>query len=594
MKKQTPISRKLFASFSCFALIPVIIIGAVSFYVSVRVMYHNMESGMRDSANQISLSADGKLEEMKYISESFTSNSRIKHLLRLPMTDKNILLLNEELDKVNSINASRGYFVTLCGNNGQIYMNWNTDGMVYRNPLTDRLKGLPWFQQLEGSRSLPVWIPCMDNVADYDYREKVMTLATNIMNDRMEGEEVLGFVIISIPSSKISRLLTGSSDRIYLVDEHGTIAMSQNAEEIGGVLENLDLGKTSLQNIEIEKTAYTGCIKENQIGGLYTVVLVPSGIMGEQIRLSVLLICLSIGLSVIIIFLVATYVSRSLARPILALENSMQKVQAGHLEKADIETQITEIKSLTGNFNTMVERIRLLIQEKVQEEQRRKEIEMEKANAELKFLRAQINPHFLFNTLNSIKWLAVIHGAGPVEEMLVALGRLLECSMQKGNDFILLKEEMENVKAYLKIQKMRYGNKIKNRYETDVSIENSAVPKLILQPLVENAIIHGIDKKPDGGTITIRTYEKEGNIIMEVEDDGPGITDNENIMHEEDRMGKSHRLSGIGIQNINKRLQLIYGEQYGLYYRRGKENKGTIAVLVMKKEVNHAEGIAGG
>ena len=126
-------------------------------------------------------------------------------------------------------------------------------------------------------------------------------------------------------------------------------------------------------------------------------------------------------MSVAIIALAAWRVAQSLSQPILQLENAMCRAQEGQLEYEQVTTEISEIRSLADNYNIMVERIRNLIEEKVKEEQKRKEIEVEKANAELKFLRAQINPHFLFNTLNSIKWLAVIHGATPVEEMIVAL-----------------------------------------------------------------------------------------------------------------------------------------------------------------------------
>lgn len=592
-RKQTPIFKKLFITFSCFALIPVVFIGVISLYVSNRIMYHNLQNNMSDSVSQISLMADGKLEEMKYISESFTSNSRMKGLLRLPLNDENILLLNDELEKMSRMNSERGYFVTLCGANGQIYLNWDSDGMIYRDSLIDRIKEKSWFSKLEESRSLPVWVPGDDNIAGYEYQGKVVTLARNIMNDTLDGPDILGFVVVSIPAPRISNLLSGESERVLIVDEDRVIAMSQESEEIGTVLEGVSLETEKIQNIQLDDEAYMGCVRKNQIGGLYTVSLVPSDSLKQQLFISVVLICLSVGLSIAIIFLVAYVVSRSLARPILILEQSMQQVQAGKLEKSEIDTEITEIGSLADNFNIMVERIKLLIEEKVLEEQRRKEIEVEKANAELKFLRAQITPHFLFNTLNSIKWLAVIHGAAPVEEMITALGRLLECSMQKGNDFISLREEVDNVRAYLKIQEMRYGNRIKSEYQIEEEMEKYVVPKLILQPLVENAIIHGIDKNTDGGTISVRIFGRDDRIMMEVEDDGPGFPEDLAAHDEEERSGKSHRLNGIGIQNINKRIQLIYGEEYGLFYQRGKDGRGTVAVLVLLREEQHVEGIAG-
>lgn len=592
-RKQTPIFRKLFITFSCFALIPVVFIGVISLYVSNRIMYRNLQNNMADSVSQVSLMADGRLEEMKYISENFTFNSRMKSLLQLPLNDENVLLLNDELEKMNRVNSERGYFVTLCGANGQIYLNWESDGMIYRDSLIDRIKAKTWFSKLEESRSLPVWVPSDENIAGYEYQGKVVTLARNIMNDTLEGPDILGFVVVSIPAPRISKLLSGESERMLIVDESRVIVMSRDTKEIGTVLEGISLEGKKFQNVQLDGETYMGCVRKNQIGGLYTVSLVPSDSLKQQLIISVVLICLSVGLSIALIFLVAYVVSRSLASPILTLEQSMQQVQAGKLEKSEIGTEITEIGSLADNFNIMVDRIKLLIEEKVLEEQRRKEIEVEKANAELKFLRAQITPHFLFNTLNSIKWLAVIHGDAPVEEMITALGRLLECSMQKGNDFISLREEVDNVKAYLKIQEMRYGNRIKSEYQIEEEIEKLVVPKLILQPLVENAIIHGIDRNTDGGTISIRIFGRDDSIIMEVEDDGPGFPEDLAAYDEAERSGKSHRLNGIGIQNINKRIQLIYGEEYGLFYQRGKDGKGTVAMLVLLREEQHAEGTAG-
>lgn len=593
MKKSKPIFKKLFVIFSSFALIPVVFIGVISFYVSYRFLYQNLQNTIWNSANQVSLMTDRKLEEIKHISESFTANSEIKRLLQLPMTDENILLLYDELNKTGSVTSEKGYFVTLCGINGQIYLNWNTDGMIYRNPLVNRIKGMSWFDKLEESRNKLVWIPYTDNIADYDYQGKVVSLARNIMNNTMVGEDILGFVVISIPSVKISSLMSGVSERVFIIDENYIVAMSQNEKEIGNELQGLSLKHKGIQRIEMDGVVYIGCVKENQIGGLYTVVLVPSDSLRQQVLISVAIIFLSIALLIGVIFMVAYYVSQSLASPILALEGSMQRVESGKLEKSIIETDIVEIRSLADNYNVMVDQIGLLIEEKVVEEQRRKEIEIEKTHAELKFLRAQIMPHFLFNTLNSIKWLAVIHGATPVEGMITALGRLLECSMQKGNDFIPLKEELENVKAYLKIQEMHYGNRIRTDYQIEEEIAGVVVPKLVLQPLVENAIIHGIDKNPIGGRISIRIFVEGEKLIMEVEDDGPGIPKDIAVFKEEEQIGKGSRLCGIGIQNVNRRIQLIYGGGYGLFYRNVEEAKGTIAVLVLKKEEQHVESTTG-
>lgn len=537
--------------------------------------------------------ADSRLEEMEYISESFLNNSVIKDLLREPMTDENILSLHTEMEKINSVNTARGYFITLCGVNGQMYMNWETDGMIYRNSLIDRIKSFSWYEKLEASRSLPIWLTCMDNVAGYEYSGKVITLVRNIMNDRLGEEEILGFVIISIPSRQASEFLLDSTEQVVVVDSNKTIVMSQNAEEIGNRLEEVSLEKEKMQRITVNGISGFCRVRANQQGDLYTVVFVRMGDILNDILVLTVVIGLAVGLSVVVIFAAAHRVSQSLASPILELERSMLQVQEGKLSQAELQTGISEIRSLADNFNLMVERIRILIEEKIKEEQKRKEIEVEKANAELKFLRAQINPHFLFNTLNSIKWLALLHGARPVEEMITALGRLLECSMQRGNDFIPLKEEVENVKAYLRIQQMRYGSRVRAEYDVEETACSSLVPKLILQPLVENAIIHGTEQNANGGVITIRIWQKSENIIMEVEDDGPGLPENFDVTSDEAGVGKEHRFGGIGVYNIDRRLKLIYGGNYGLHYEKGQNGKGTIAVLVVKKEEHHVESVAG-
>ncbi len=530
---------------------------------------------------------DAKLEEMEYVSKNFTSNSEIKRLLRLPKSEENILLLQQEMDKFSFTDK---YTITLCGKNGMIYTNWYTDGMLYRSDFIEQLKEQEWYSRLELAGSQRVWIPRMENVAGYDHSENVVTLAKNIVNNSLEGENILGFVIVSIPSSALSGILEGISGDGFVTDDTGQIIMSHVEGKIGKRLDTVDIEENKIQKVKIDGISHLGCVRKNRKGeNLYTVVLTPSSELYKQIFFSVILIGSGILLSISIIFAVAYYASKLLATPILSLESGMKSVQQGHLEKINMETDIRELNSLKDNFNVMVDRVENLIEEKITEEKRRKEIEVEKAKAELKFLRAQIMPHFLFNTLNSIKWLAVIHGAAPVEEMITALGRLLECSMQKGNDFILLETELENVKAYLKIQEMRYGDRIHSRYEIEKETLKDVVPKLVLQPLVENAIIHGIDKSPDSGLIIIRCYHENETLLIEVEDDGPGIIEKTMKSAETEQKQKSFRLSGIGASNVNKRIQLVYGEGYGLWYQKPQSRRGTLARLVLKREEEHAE-----
>lgn len=589
-KKQVYILKKLWLTFISFALVPIILMGICSLFVSVRVVFQNADRRLKDSVNQISMMADSKLEEMAYVSETLANNKVLKELLRNPMEKEHLYQFQMKMQEIISMTSRRDYDITVCGNHGQIYVNYETDGMIYRNSLTKRIQSKNWFSRLEEARSLPVWVA--DTHAEYSEEQKVVAVARNIMNDRLGEEEVLGFILVSIPSRQLSKLLMEETEECYIVDENDAIVMSRDTNQIGETLEGIT-NEEGKQTVDKNGAIYLAYRKENQQGNLVSISMIDRDSLVDNLYIlfgaNAVIILLFLG----VLFWAAHKMASSLAQPIQELSEAMGHVQDETLVPVNIQTEIREIGDLVRAYHFMLERIRKLIKEKVQEEQRRKEIEIEKSQAELKFLRAQINPHFLFNTLNSIKWLARIHGDSPVEEMLVALGRLLECSMQRGNDFITLWEEIENVKAYLKIQQMRYGNKIKVEYNLQEDIRNMEVPKLIVQPLVENAIIHGIDENADGGTIFLRTWEQEGDLFVSVEDDGPGFLQEAEEIRELAPEEKKKRLGGIGIRNIDKRLWMIYGEGYGLHYENRQKGRGTKAILRLKKEEHHAESDSG-
>lgn len=604
--RNVPIFRKLLVTFSCFALIPILLIGLISLFITNRILYQNLHTSVKGTLDQTTLVVDNMLEEISNISEYYSSNTELKRILRLPKTDESILALEDELSKMNRINTERGYFVTIFGVNGQIYLNWYSDGMIYRNSLAKRIKQTELYNKLQENKGLPTWIPYMDNIPGYDSSKKVITLARNIMNNTLEGPGVLGFAVISIALEKESQILSNSGNKNFVVDDQFRIIMSQETSHIGEFLKLENEVSEGFTEIKLNDTLYLGFIKQNKTDNIYTVSMTPADAVRSQTMTTALLVILITSLTVIIIFSVAYYLSKLLAKPILALETHMRTVQEDGLAFAQVSTEIQEIRSLTNNYNRMILSIQKLIAQRVQEEQRRKEIEIGKASAELQFLRAQINPHFLFNTLNSIKWLAVLNGDKSVEEMLTALGRLLECSMQKGNDFLPLREEIDNVKAYIRIQQMRYGDKLQVQYNLQESILDIPVPKLILQPVVENAILHGVDKNNIDGKIEICAFSQQGRIVVQITDNGPGISiqklealaaiGNEAVTDENAVQGATivkDQLSGIGLVNVQKRLKLLYGADSGLRFNNREDDTGAVVTIIL--EVNSdVETIAGG
>ena len=195
-------------------------------------------------------------------------------------------------------------------------------------------------------------------------------------------------------------------------------------------------------------------------------------------------------------------------------------------------------------------------------------------------MQAQINPHFLYNTLDSIIWMAETQDSNIVP-MTEALAKLFRISLNKGNEEILLKKELEHVNNYLIIQSMRYADKFTYDIQTEDHVENCHVIKLIIQPIVENCIYHGIKKKRGSGHISIRAFRQEKNLIIKVSDDGCGMTEEIRSKILSDEIEPENISgSGIGVRNVNERIQLRFGKEYGISYE-SEEGKGTTVTYVL-------------
>ena len=282
---------------------------------------------------------------------------------------------------------------------------------------------------------------------------------------------------------------------------------------------------------------------------------------GISIRNQVILVAILVGIAA---YITAWFVTVSATKRIRNLAASMRTVQDGDFNGVVLSGINDEIGELEGNFNYMVERLSATISERVKSGQ-------EKKTAELKALQAQINPHFLYNTLDLINWMALRNGIQSISGLVQSLAMFYKLSLSKGKDIVSIRDEIAHVTTYLEIQDIRFDNKIHFSFFVDESILDYMVPKIILQPLVENSIIHGILEKPEKtGTIRITGKWEGKNIVLAVEDDGVGFP----AKMIETVPEKSN--DGYGLINIDQRIKLYYGNQYGLTYNSTKE-KGTIS-----------------
>ena len=217
-----------------------------------------------------------------------------------------------------------------------------------------------------------------------------------------------------------------------------------------------------------------------------------------------------------------------------------------------------EITDATKSFNIMIDEINRLMEEVHRSEQ-------QKSAEKLKALQAQINPHFLSNALNTVKWMASIQNADNIENLIVSLIQLLQVSMGKVEDLVPLSQEIEYIRNYVDIQSYKYLDKLTVEYDIDQEAGNSLLPPFSIRPIVENAILHGIELKAGKGTIWINASCVGEDVICVVKDNGIGFS-SYRFLEEADRTDPKHT-SGIGIKNSNDRIKMFFGEEYGITHQ---------------------------
>jgi two-component system, sensor histidine kinase YesM len=298
-----------------------------------------------------------------------------------------------------------------------------------------------------------------------------------------------------------------------------------------------------------------------------------------------LLVCV-----LVLVVLMAAYMSAVLSKPIKRLGQSMKNVERGDFEAAIEVRGALEVEQLSQRFNMMISRIRELMSQNIREQEA-------KRKSELEVLQAQINPHFLYNTLNSVVRLAEAGKSTDVVTMITSLSRLFRISLSKGKNIITLQDELEHIRNYLIIQNIRFKNKFDYAIEADPDTLPCQTLKLILQPLVENAIQHGIEMMPDEGFIRITSEIRDGKLLLQVIDNGLGMTaeaaarllDNRERNEPEAALSPSSG-SGVGVRNVHERIRLTFGEEYGLQFESELEEGTTVRIWLPILRDNTGEG----
>ncbi|OUO73188.1 histidine kinase [Anaeromassilibacillus sp. An250] len=411
--------------------------------------------------------------------------------------------------------------------------------------------------------------------------DDVFSLAKAVQDP--ETGEVLGVILLDIRhdiiQSSINGVTIGEKGFVFVMDQEDNIVYTP----VNGIVYRVNpkwVKAMEPMSVQIQGGSYQIRSELSPYTGWRTVGVFSMDEVMSSVNTIVYILFTCVIISLVLVVIVSFKFSRTLTNPIFKLKRLMKQAESGDLTVRFNFQHNDEIGELGQSFNHMIARIDQLIQMVYVEQEN-------KRTAEMKSLQEQIKPHFLYNTLDTISWMARDYDAEDIVRLVDALTNMFRIGLSHGKDIITVKEEITHVSNYLYIQKIRYKDKLNYVIHVDESLYAVEVPKLILQPLVENAIYHGVKAKRGGGTITITGVPEGENLVFTVQDDGAGMLQ-EKVEELNRRMSERSVLDekkSFGLFYIRERIQLCYGKGYGVHVEStlGEGTRVTITLPLYQK-----------
>ncbi len=572
------IQTRLIILFLLLSLVPMLITGLFSYQQSSRAIEDKIKTYSRQVMNQVAQNIEAEMTRL----ENDTIDVGFSEIVQKTMVDYGKLgqweaLNNQEIIRdmmVQKFTFNDITDVVLFTKQNETINAFGDKGFKL-NMKPDFRKHL--LQEVESSNGVPVWMA----IGPQEVSPKVTRIFLNI-NDKngiivgkairslYEGEYI-GAVVIRIREDFFSDVYQdidiGKGSEIFIIDKRGVVVSSRTdavpfkkpykESSLIRLLHKNEKNDSNVFSLQIEKQPYLVAFAPIHNADWYIVSTIPYSYLNlesSKIRNRIILMGLSFFLLAVLLSIIFT---KSISNPLNKLIKAMDEAKTGNFSIRVTDNHQDEIAEVTRNFNIMIAEINNLLEDI-------KNKEKQKRNAELKALQAQINPHFLSNVLNTAKMLASAQKAENLESLLTSLIQLLHVSMGKEEELIMVSKEIEYLKNYLNILEFRYYHKYQVSFEIEPEILQNKLPKFLLQPILENSIIHGIGPKKGEGTIVVKGFRYEENMIFTITDDGIGMTPEliDKIFRKQE-ISKDH-FCGIGIPNVLERIHLYFGDGYGL------------------------------
>jgi len=570
------IRSELMIYITSMVIIIIVVVGLTSYRSTKGIIELRVGESMVETLKQIDKNLNSMVGDAQDISLFILSNRNTRNYLNL--NKNNTIKINDTLPYLNedlaNLANSKSYIsaISIYGDNG---LSFETSGPSQYIP--ERLKNR--YESLIPSNGNYIMTPTYKR--DYQSMgvQYVMSFYRQI-NDINDFSKRLGIMRMDINEILINKIYKdiklGDTGYMFIANKDGNIVSHRDKAQISNNMKQMEYFKlvftndngyykTKINGKDVLVTHYTS--KEQN---LIFVSVVPFKELINQVDVIRNMTITVIILASIFGFIIAYLISLKITTPIKKLKILMQKVEEGNLDVIANVDRKDEIGALGKSFNSMIGKLKTLIEEVYQNQISRKE-------AELRALQAQINPHFLYNTLDAIYWSARIEGAFKTGESVNALAKLFRLALNKGDEITTVEKEVEHLNSYLIIQKMRYTEEPDILVDVDPCIYPCKTIKLILQPLVENALLHGVAELEKKGVIKVTGKKVEGDIQFEIIDNGVG-------MDEETIKGifaaDTQERKGYGIKNVDERIKLYFGKQYGIKIYSEKGMGTRIEVMI--------------
>jgi two-component system, sensor histidine kinase YesM len=594
--RQFSLRKKLVLSALFCFMIPLIGNYYLTNYLTKDFMLEKAITSAEDSLKSVETNVSGIIEQMLDLSNIVLMNNEVqRHLVmnRDPRSQEQnpdfLLDYTRILNHLDDLFAQKDdLHITIMGRNGFTYTNYAFSDF---NPVN--LYDQSWFSNLDKLTTFSTyWVGLQDNYFGGSEAQKKSSHVLMIGRSfKTSTGNPLGYVILSVNESKVRKELSAYSDQeMMLLDDKGIIMSHPDPQKIGQEFPFQQYA-TDSHTLDINGEKYL-FVQQPVIGNNWTIInLIPySSALDKNNQILFNSFALQVVFFTLFCFLLTMLIS-AITKPVVNLSKFIAKINLGHL---DIRTGIrgqNEVGQLGRAIDDMLDRIHSMIEQITLEQAK-------KRKAELEMLQAQINPHFMFNLLNSIRLSILIRGDQENAQLIGSLSSLLRMTINRDNELIPLKDEVETIQHYIRLMNFRHANQVQLNVKLEKNSADFVVPRFMIQPLIENAIIHGFHQYDGQIDIEARLIEEldRNYLLVSIIDYGVGMTSdklNELIrkLDDEEERIHSHKkgFSGIGVKNVYQRLKLLYGENF-IMDIQSEIDVGTTISLQLPQDNNEVEG----